>query len=267
MTTLTRTYLVGLIGAGIAGSLSPALHEREAACLGLDYRYDVLELEGDVGGLLARVREAGYDGVNVTHPAKQLVIEHLDGLSDEAEAVGAVNTVVLRDGRAVGHNTDLTGFAGNLRRGLPDAPLERVLVIGAGGAGAAVAHALRRLGAGVRIFDTDSQRAARLAEAVGGEVADRISNDVDGIVNATPIGMVGHGGTPIPRELLHPGMWVADVVYRPLETELLRDARAAGCRTLDGGGMVVLQAAGSLALCTEREPDPERMLRHFRTLI
>ncbi len=78
--------------------------------------------------------------------------------------------------------------------------------------------------------------------------------------------MVGHGGTPVPRELLHPGMWVADVVYRPLETELLRDARAAGCRTLDGGGMVVLQAAGSLALFTEREPDPERMLRHFRTL-
>src|SRR3954449_5549655 len=160
MTTLTRTYLVGLIGAGITGSLSPALHEREAACLGLDYRYDVLELEGDVGGLLARVREAGYDGVNVTHPAKQLVIEHLDGLSDEAEAVGAVNTVVLRDGRAVGHNTDLTGFAGSFRRGLPAASLERVLLIGAGGAGAAVAHALRELGTErLQILDTDRSRA------------------------------------------------------------------------------------------------------------
>src|SRR4051812_3615400 len=211
MTTLTRTYLVGLIGAGIAGSLSPALHEREAACLGLDYRYDVLELEGDVGGLLARVREAGYDGVNVTHPAKQLVIEHLDELSDEARAVGAVNTVVLRDGRAVGHNTDLTGFAESFRRGLPGACLQRVLLIGAGGAGAAVAHALRGLGAGLRIFDTDRERAARLADAVGADVATELG-DADGIVNATPIGMVGHGGTPVPRELLHPGMWVADVV-------------------------------------------------------
>ena len=266
MPTLTRTYLVGLIGVGITGSLSPALHEHEAECLGLEYRYDVLELDGDVGDVLARAREAGYDGVNVTHPAKQLVIEHLDELSAEAQAVGAVNTVVLRDGRAIGHNTDLTGFAGNLRRGLPDASLERVLLIGAGGAGAAVAHALRGLGAGLAIFDTDAERAARLADAVGAEVATELA-DADGIVNATPIGMVGHGGTPVPRELLRPGMWVADVVYRPLETELLRDARAAGCRTLDGGGMVVLQAAGSLALFTEREPDPERMLRHFRTLI
>jgi shikimate dehydrogenase len=268
MTTLTRTYQVGLIGAGIGGSLSPALHEREAACLGLDYRYRVLDIEAlgvGVGELLARARDAGYAGLNVTHPCKQTVIEHLDELSPEAEALGAVNTVVLRDGRAVGHNTDLTGFAGSFERGLADASLRSVLLIGAGGAGAAVAHALRA--ERLAILDTDTERAARLAAAVGAEVADEIDPSVDGIVNATPTGMVGHGGTPVPQALLRPHMWVADVVYRPLETQLLRDARAAGCRTLDGGGMVVLQAAGSLALFTERTPDPERMLRHFATLV
>src|SRR4051794_23365285 len=142
---LTLTYTVGLIGAGIGGSLSPALHEREAACLGLDYRYRVLdidELGADAGELLERARAEGYAGVNVTHPCKQVVIEHLDELSPEAAALGAVNTVVLRDGRAVGHNTDLTGFAGSFARGLPDAAMGHVLLIGAGGAGAAVAHAL-----------------------------------------------------------------------------------------------------------------------------
>src|SRR3954467_7527323 len=149
---LSRPYLVGLIGAGIGGSLSPALHEHEASCLGLDYAYRVLDIDAlgvaprDVGALLERLREAGYDGLNVTHPCKQLVIEHLDELSEEAAALGAVNTVVLRDGRAVGHNTDAPGFAEGFRRGLPGASLRRVLLIGAGGAGAAVGHAVRDLG-------------------------------------------------------------------------------------------------------------------------
>ena len=89
---------------------------------------------------------------------------------------------------------------------------------------------------------------------------------MDGVVNATPTGMVGHGGTPVPKHLLRAELWVADVVYRPLETELLRAARAAGCRTLDGGGMVVLQAAGSFERFTGAKPDRERMLRHFATL-
>src|SRR3954453_18111163 len=278
----TRSYLVGLVGAGIGGSLRPALHEHEASCLGLDYAYRVLDIDAlgvaprDVGALLERLRGAGYDGLNVTHPCKQLVLEHLDELTEEAAALGAVNTVVLRDGRAVGDNTDGTGFAESFRRGLRGAKLDRALVIGAGGAGAAVAHALLGLGCGrLDVLDTDRSRAARLAEALDerfgagrARAAEGLDlGQVDGVVNATPTGMVGHGGTPVPKRLLRPHLWVADVVYRPLETELLRDARAAGCRTLDGGGMVVLQAARSLALFTEREPDAERMLHHFRTLV
>jgi shikimate dehydrogenase len=125
--THTRSYLVGLIGAGIGTSLSPALHEHEASCLGLDYAYRVLDIDElgvdphDVGTLLAGARAEGFEGLNVTHPCKQLVIEHLDELTEEAAALGAVNTVVLRDGRTVGDNTDGTGFAESFRRGLPGA--------------------------------------------------------------------------------------------------------------------------------------------------
>jgi shikimate dehydrogenase len=271
MLTRSSTFLTGLIGAGIGSSLSPPLHEREAAALGLRYAYRTLDsdvLGADVRALLARAREEGYDGVNVTHPWKQAVIEELDELDDVAAAVGAVNTVVIRDGRATGHNTDATGFAESVERGLPGARLGRVVLLGAGGAGSALAHALRGLGVeDLEIVDADRERAAALARAVGGRTGE--PGDVahaDGLVHATPTGMVGHEGIALDPGLLHEDLWVADIVYRPLETELLRAARERGCRTLDGGGMVVFQAAASLELFTGLRPDRERMLRHFAEL-
>ena len=271
-------YLVGLIGAGIGPSLSPALHEREAAELGLDYRYlrwDLDELGASpaaVGELLARARAEGYRGLNITHPCKQLVLERLDEIDEDAAALGAVNAVVFHGRRAIGHNTDHSGFARSFRRGLPGASLERVLLLGAGGAGAAVAHALLGLGAGeVRILDRDAERAAALADSlptravVGGGLAEELA-EAHGLVHATPTGMVAHPGLPVPAELLRPGMWVADVVYRPLETGLVLAARERGCRVLDGGGMAVFQAADSLRLFTGLEPNAERMVRHFAEL-
>ena len=261
-------HTTGLIGAGIAGSLSPALHEREAAHLGLDYDYRLLD-GSDAGPLLAAARSHGFTGVNVTHPCKQRVLDHLDALSPDAAALGAVNTVVFDGGRAVGHNTDVTGFAAGFERGLAGAKLDAVVLLGAGGAGAAVAQAL--LGLGVRqltIVDAEPDRARALAQRLGAtasEVPDLSA--ADGLVNATPIGMVGHPGAPIDLGQLHPGLWVADVVYRPLETELLRRARELGCRTLDGGGMVVFQAADALELFTGLRPDRARMLAHFQELI
>jgi shikimate dehydrogenase len=265
-------HTTGLIGAGIAGSLSPALHEREAAHLGLVYDYRLLD-GSDVGPLLAGAREHGFTGVNVTHPCKQRVLHHLDALSPEAAALGAVNTVVFEGGRAVGHNTDVTGFAAGFERGLAGVKLDDVALLGAGGAGAAVAQAL--VGLGVRrltIVDAEPDRARALAERLdrGDDVFTAASADLahaDGLVNATPIGMVGHPGAPIDLHQLHPRLWVADVVYRPLETELLRRARELGCRTLDGGGMVVFQAADALELFTGRRPDRARMLAHFQELV
>jgi shikimate dehydrogenase len=281
---VSRSFLAGLIGSGIGPSLTPPMHEQEGQELGVRYvyrRFDLDELglpPESVGDLLAAARTAGYDGVNVTHPCKQLVIPHLDDLSPDAAALGAVNTVVFADDRAVGHNTDWSGFARAFDRGLPDAALGDVVLLGAGGAGAAVAHALLTLNTErLTVVDVDADRAAELAGALAqrfGADRARSASDVatavagaDGLVHATPTGMAAHPGLPLPAELLRPDLWVADIVYRPLETELVRTARRAGCRVLDGGGMAVFQAVDAFRLFTGLEPDPERMLAHFRTLV
>lgn len=286
MSGSSRSFLVGLVGNGIGPSLTPALHEREADELGVRYLYrrldlDVLGLPATaIGEILGAARMAGYDGLNITHPCKQLVLGHLDELSPDAAALGAVNTVVLRDGRAVGHNTDWSGFARSFDRGLPDAPLTSVVLLGAGGAGAAVAHALLTLGtAQLTVLDVDHRRARGLAaalnqrfgpgRAVGGPAADAaaVLATADGLVHATPTGMAAHPGLPVPAELLRRDLWVADIVYRPLETELVATARAAGARVLDGGGMAVFQAVDAFRLFTGIEPEADRMLAHFGALV
>lgn len=271
-------YLIGLVGSGIGPSLSPALHEREAGELGLSYVYRLLDLDvigAPVGDVLAAVKRDGFHGLNITHPVKQAVLPHLDEVVPEAAALGAVNTVVFKHGKAIGHNTDATGFARSLSRGLPDAELDDVVLLGAGGAGAAVAHALLSLGTGrLGVHDVDPSRSAKLVQALqrrfGADRAVTSTPDAirtaDGLVHATPTGMAAHPGLPIDESLLRAELWVADIVYRPLETALLAAARARGCRVLHGGGMVVLQAAESLRLFTGVEPDANRMLAHFEEL-
>jgi shikimate dehydrogenase len=278
-------YLVGLLGAGIRASLSPALHEREAAELGLRCRYELIDLDDlglgpdGIGGVVERACRLGYRGLNVTHPCKRSVMCLLDVFSPASAEIGAVNTIVFEGGVATGHNTDRYGFERSFRAGLPDVWPERVVLLGAGGAGAAVAHALLRLGARrIDVIDIDRERAGELVDRLRPRFGDRVTAvepgrlaeclaSADGLVNATPVGMLSHPGTPVPQELLRPALWVADVVYRPLETELLARARAAGCRTLGGGGMAVFQAARALHIFTGRRPDEERMLRHFEGLV
>lgn len=271
--------VVGLIGAGIGGSLSPSLHEREASLLGFEYEYRLLDLDelgrppSDVGELVREARRDGLRGLNVTHPCKQLVIPDLDALSAEAEALGAVNTVVFEDARVVGHNTDSGGFREAFARRLPGARTDRVVLLGAGGAGAAVAQAILAAGAGeVTIVDVERDRAEALAERLGASAGnigelDALLARADGLIHATPTGMEAHPGTAVPAELLDPRLWVAEVVYMPIETQLLADARERGCRTLDGAAMVALQAAGSLELFTGARPDRDRMLEHVDELI
>ena len=171
-----RTYAAGLIGAGIGASLSPALHEREARRLGLEGEYRLFDLEalgrdpGDVGAIAREARDLGLAGVNVTHPCKQLVVPELDELSPEAAALNAVNTVVFDGDRMVGHNTDTTGFQEAFRRDLETVALDRVVVLGAGGAGAAVAHAMLGLGAGeLAIADVEAEPAGPVANLLGRE--------------------------------------------------------------------------------------------------
>ncbi|MGU7843430.1 shikimate dehydrogenase [Burkholderia sp. AW33-5] len=278
------SFLIGLIGQGIGGSLSPAMHEEEGFRQGFGYVYrridlDVLGVTADaLPELLDAAQRMGYNGLNITHPCKQRVIEHLDALSDDARALGAVNTVLFKDGKRIGHNTDWSGFAKSFRRGLPEASLERVVQLGAGGAGAAVAHAALQMGAAeLTIFDVDGTRAVALAGELQQRFpAARVTPGSDlaaamqaatGLIHCTPTGMAKHPGLPLPAELLRAGMWVADIVYFPLETELIRAARAAGCATLPGGGMAVYQAVDAFEIFTGRTPDDERMFEHFQSLV
>jgi shikimate dehydrogenase len=278
-------HRVGLIGADIGPSLSPALHEREAQHLGLSYVYERLDITAlglapeAVGGLLRVTQRLGFSGVNITHPCKQEVVGQLTRLSTDAAALNAVNTVVFDHRGAVGHNTDGQGFQESFVRGLPDVPTRRVVLLGAGGAGSAVAHGLLSLGAEeLRVCDTEPERAQELVRSLcerhgpsRAAVAQRdgLGDELrraDGLINATPAGMRANPAPPLEPDLLHDRLWVTEVVYRPLETELLAHARRLGCRTLDGGGMAVFQAALSFELFTGRRPDRGRMLRHFATL-
>jgi shikimate dehydrogenase len=285
-----RRFMVGLIGSDLGPSLSPPLHEREADELGLRYLYQLIDLDvlglgaEDVGDLVSQARRLGFAGLNITHPSKQTVVKYLDELSAEAAALGAVNTVVFDKRRAIGHNTDWSGFLAGFRRGLPGVPVRDVVLLGAGGAGTAVAFALVRLGTRhLTVVDVVMERAERLAAVVqhalpGDDVLVTIeaAHSVDdvrerlagahGLVNATPVGMTGEREMPLPVSLLRPDLWVADIVYRPLETELLEQAARVGCPTLNGGGMVVAQAAEAFRLITGLVPDTERMFRHFTEL-
>ncbi|MBT9267365.1 shikimate dehydrogenase [Pseudomonas sp. MG-9] len=275
--------LAGLIGAGIQASRTPSLHEHEGDAQGLRYLYRLIDLDqlqldsNALPDLLQAAERMHYTGLNITFPCKQAIIPLLDELSAEARGIGAVNTVVFKDGKRIGHNTDCLGFAEGFRRGLHDVARERVVQMGAGGAGAAVAHAL--LSEGVRqlsIFDVDRERAESLANnlnqhfgagrAIAGRDLPGTLNQADGLVNTTPMGMAKLPGTPVPVEWLRKALWVAEIVYFPLETELLRNARALGCRTLDGGNMAVFQAVKAFELFSGVVPDAQRMLAHFQSM-
>ncbi len=281
-TTSPRKVLIGLIGAGIQKSLSPALHEEEAQHHGMRLHYQLIDLDrsasspAELPTLLSAARIMGYAGCNVTYPCKQAVIPHLDSLSEEAQAMGAVNTVVVRDGKLVGHNTDGSGWAWGFTRALPHADLSHVVLLGAGGAGAAIAHAVLRLGAQqLSIVDAQPERAAQLAVDVNALYGARAHAadlsaamaQASGLIHATPTGMDKLPGLPLDVGLLRPAMWVSEVVYFPLETALVKAARTLGCRVSDGGGMAVGQAVGAFELFTGEAPDAARMDAHFRRLV
>lgn len=276
----TSELLVGLIGAGIQRSASPRMHMEEARALGLPLRYELLDLDRIPGGaaslprVLDECEARGFAGVNVTFPCKQQVLPLLHSLAPEAAALNAVNTVTFVGGRRTGYNTDASGFAESFRRSMSGCPLDRVLLVGAGGAGAAVGYAALELGVErLDVHDTDIVRAESLAARLGTawtRARVRAAYDVRaaladaaGLIHATPTGMTKVPGLPVPQDSIRPPLWVAEVVYVPLVTELVALARARGCRTLDGGGMAVFQAARAFELFTGRAPDAERMLRRF----
>jgi shikimate dehydrogenase len=274
------TVLVGLIGSGIQHSASPSLHMDEGRAQGINYRYEILDLDQIEGGSLALphilddAQAKGFAGLNITYPCKQSVMAHLHELSADARSLQSVNTVVFSGGRRIGHNTDSWGFAEGFRRGMSDVPRDRVVLVGAGGAGSAVGYAMLQLGAKMlQVFDVDGARTSALAQRLAAlfpsanvvAVKNVVSalHDADGLVHASPTGMAKVPGLPVPHLVLKPPLWVAEVVYVPLETQLLQVAKSRGCRTLDGGGMAVFQAAKAFELFSGVTPDAERMLRRF----
>ncbi|BAU74509.1 shikimate dehydrogenase [Metapseudomonas furukawaii] len=283
MSNHQNSVLAGLIGSGIQASRTPTLHEREGDAQGLRYLYRLIDLDAlaldstALPDLLSGAERMGFTGLNITFPCKQAIIPLLDELSPEAAGIGAVNTVVLKDGKRVGHNTDCLGFGEGFRRGLPDVQRRQVVQMGAGGAGSAVAHAL--LAEGVErltLFEVDAARGQALVDnlnqhfgagraALGTDLANAMA-EADGLVNTTPIGMAKLPGSPVPAELLRADLWVAEIIYFPLETELLRDARAIGCRTLDGSTMAVFQAVKAFELFSGRNADAQRMMEHFASM-
>ena len=279
----SKSFLCGLIGAGLQKSRTPPMHEQEGQAQGLRYVYRTIDIEQLGVGvealpeLLRAAKLMGFNGLNITHPFKQLVLPLLDELSDDARALNAVNTVVIKDGRMTGHNTDWCGFAEGFKRGLPDVARNCAVQLGAGGAGAAVAHAAMQLGIQkLYLRDVDSAKAQLVADSLNARFgAGRVvvctdleaaMAEADGLIHATPIGMANYPGLPLPEALLNARHWVAEIVYFPLETELLRVAKAKGCRVLNGGGMAVFQAVGAFQLFTGSEPDAERMKAHFASL-
>ncbi|MDO9298521.1 shikimate dehydrogenase [Bradyrhizobium sp.] len=262
----TNRFLTGLLGAPIAQSASPDMHERAAAALDLHCHYQLIEVANagreELRTLLEGVRRLGFAGINVTFPYKEAVLDLLDELSPRAALIGAVNTVVVRDNRLIGHNTDATGFARAVTELVTSSPHGAVAVIGAGGVGKAIAFALAGLGVSeLRIFDSDHEKAAALTTRLDGQITARIAESVEealrgvvGVVNASPVGMLPSVDTPVPEALLHAGLWVADAVYSPLWTPLLTAAKAKGARVMTGRELAIHQAADAFDLFTGYAP-------------
>lgn len=288
MTTALRSnpiragrILAGLLGRGILESRTPWLQEQEARAHGLNMVYSLFDFtdrgwaDNELDEVVACAQRLGFAGLNVTFPFKQAVIPLLDGLSEAAASIGAVNTIAFVDGKRIGHNTDVTGFAAGFRLGFDGARPGKVLQLGCGGAGSATAHALLGLleAEQLVLYDPDPARVevlrAPLVKLYG---PDRVivtgdpvaaAQHADGLLNASPVGMTKLPGMPIPADAISAHHWVADIIYFPIETELLAEARRKGCRTIDGSGMAVHQAIDAFAIFTGLTPDHERMRASF----
>ena len=279
----TTSFVVGLLGDNIGGSLAKPLQEGEGEAQGLSLAYRLVDAThtglglDDTAEVLRWAVRLGFDGLAVTHPFKNAVMGSVDDATPEAQALGASNLVVVHDGQTIAHNTDWVGFAEALRATLPEALGDRMVLLGAGGAGVAVGYGALRYGAAhLDIVDQDADRAAAVAARLGSLVGthrvaatsdlERALRGAGGLIKATPVGMDAHPGLPVDPRLLRLDHWVADIIYFPLETELVHRARAVGCRVMTGGAMAVHQHAAAFRLLTGRPADIRRMQEHFESL-
>jgi shikimate dehydrogenase len=242
---------------------------------GLLCHYHLIEIAGadapKLRAILDGIRLLGFAGINVTFPYKEAVLPLLDELSPDARAMGAVNTVVVRDGRLVGYNTDASGMRRAAQPLVEASGRGPVAIVGTGGVGKACAFALASLGGrDIRLFDTDGSKALALKASLGERAEVTIASSVAaalegavGLFNGTPIGMLPNRDSPVPASLLHAGLWVADAVYSPLWTPLLIAAREAGARVMTGRDLAVYQGVDAFALFSGREPSATVMGEAF----
>lgn len=280
-TISAKTALVGLIGWPVSHSVSPAMHNAAFAALGLDWRYIPLPVDpalpGSVGDAVRGVRALGLRGVNVTVPHKQAVLPFLDCIEPAAQAMRAVNTIVVEaDGSLTGDNTDAPGFIADLRAHGVEPAGQRVLVLGAGGSARAIVYGLAQAGAQqITIANRSVERAWRLLEDLrpfAGATSAKVIGLPDGlthgaadatlIVNCTPLGMTPHQSTtPWPQDVsLHPDQIVYDLVYNPADTLFLQQARQHGARAIGGLGMLIWQGALAFERWTG-QPAPVNVMR------
>lgn len=254
----------GLLGNPVGHSLSPSIHHAAYREFGMAACYATFEPEPtELGTAIEGARALGVRGLNVTIPFKQDAITFVE-LDDLADRIGAINTIDFGGDRPTGHNTDAVGARRALER--HDVALDgaRAVLVGAGGAGRAIAFALSDAGATVSIANRTEERAEELATAVPNAtghglatLTDLLAN-ADVLVNATSVGMEGDT-SPVPADALHRGLTVMDIVYQPLETRLLRDAAAAGATTIDGAWMLLYQAIAAFERWTGQEAPLEVM--------
>lgn len=249
------TIRLGLIGDNIAASRSPALHRLAGEMCGLDVRYDLLvprELKLDFDATFDRARRDGYRGLNITYPYKERVVARVRIDEPIVRAIAACNTVVFEGEDALGTNTDYSGFLGAFRANFGSATPGRVAMAGCGGVGKAIGFALAALDAKtLQMFDTDRSKADALASAlaiaypaievqIAGSI-EQACEGADGLVNCTPLGMVGYGGSAFPEALVGKHTWSFDAVYTPLDTPFLLAARAAGLSIMSGYELLLHQ--------------------------
>lgn len=275
-----QSALLGLLGKNILASKSPQLHQTEAAAQGLQLIYKLYDFsvtgatELALEDFLKAAELLNFSGFNITHPFKQAIIPLLDELSDEARQINAVNTVVFSNNKRIGHNTDYSGFFDAFREELDGVSLNKVVQLGAGGAGSAIATAMLKLGTEhLYIHDKNMNRAHSLADNLnllyGSGKVSAIEDSkatlktADGLINTTPVGMTDIPGMPVAKEVLRSDMWLADIIYFPKQTELLRNAQALGCQTMSGERMAVYQAATAFELFTGLAANRKRMLVNF----
>ncbi|MGF1650000.1 MAG: shikimate dehydrogenase family protein [Hyphomicrobiaceae bacterium] len=278
---MTDPIRLGLIGDNIAKSQAPRLHRLAGMQSGRHVTYERLvpaELGLGFDDLFATVATSGYRGVNITYPYKERAAAKVIVRDPLVRAMGAVNTVIFEDGNAYGFNTDYSGFIAAYRRQRGEAPVGAVLLIGAGGVGKAVAFGLIALGlTDLRIVDLEAEKAHALADALRsirpevaiscGSDAVLMAENAEGIVNCTPVGMVGHDGTPIERSAMGNAGWAFDAVYTPVETQFLADASAQGLEIISGYELFFGQGVGAWQIFTGLPLDEARLRRDLASTL